>query len=77
VGFLSPFIKCQFGTLKHDSYAAINILSTLKIKVILSSETSVHVRTIWRYVPEDGTTHPHLPFTPFDCHSAGSFGHSR
>jgi hypothetical protein len=31
--------------------------STLKMEVICFSETSVHIRTIWCYIPEDGNSH--------------------
>jgi hypothetical protein len=29
----------------------------LKMEVIHSSETSVHIQTTWRYIPQDGTIH--------------------
>jgi hypothetical protein len=34
--------------------------STLKMDVIRSSETSDHIRTTWRYIPEDGNIHNYL-----------------
>jgi hypothetical protein len=33
--------------------------SSLKIELIRFSETSVHIRTNWRYIPEDGNIHKH------------------
>jgi hypothetical protein len=32
-------------------------LSTLKMEAIRSSETSVHTRSTWRHIPEDGILH--------------------
>jgi hypothetical protein len=33
--------------------------STLKVEAIHSSETSVHARSSWRHIPEDGILHSH------------------
>jgi hypothetical protein len=45
--------------LQPPAYAGSSLadFSTLKMEIIRSSETSVHTRSTWRHIPEDGIRH--------------------
>jgi hypothetical protein len=49
---------CRLQLPAHAGSSLANF-STLKIEVILSSETSVHTRSKRRHIPEDGILHSH------------------
>jgi hypothetical protein len=48
-------VCCHLLTLVPRS----RIFFTLKMEAIRSSETSVHTRSTWRHIPEDGILHSH------------------
>jgi hypothetical protein len=37
----------------------VDIVGTLKLETTRSSETSVHTRSKWRHIPEDGILYSH------------------
>jgi hypothetical protein len=39
--------------------SSLTDFSILKMEAIPSSDTSVHTRTIWRHIPENGILHSH------------------
>jgi hypothetical protein len=48
--------KIIFVLMQPPAHAGSSLadFSTLKMEAILSSETSVHTRSTWRHIPEDG-----------------------
>jgi hypothetical protein len=43
----------------------LGYFSTLKMQVIQTSETSVHIRTTWNYIPEDGNINMQIAYVLF------------
>jgi hypothetical protein len=54
----SPYVNRCFGGTYHSIFATrwflVRLILILKIELIYSSETSVHIRTTRRYIPEYG-----------------------
>jgi hypothetical protein len=57
----SNFMLGVSASLHPPAHAGFSLadFSTLKMKAIRSSETSVHTRSTRRYIPENGTLHSH------------------
>jgi hypothetical protein len=43
----------------HAGSSFVDFSSTLKLEAIFSSETSVHTKSTWGHIPEDGIVHSH------------------